>query len=145
MPLISLISPLILILLISSDAGNSRELTEVLGLFHLFRCRSSHLGIETLGEAWNFSWEIHIRCLDDGREGLKHKCRCDYRKYLDLETLVCTRGRDFPIARVAERLRCPRCGCREVSVMFSPPKTPQRAASAALNPRDAMYADDSDD
>ena len=36
-----------------------------------------------------------MRCLDDGREGLKHKRRCGYRKYLDLETLVCTRGREF--------------------------------------------------
>ena len=75
------------------------------------------MGVETLGEAWNLSWEIHVRCLDDGREGMKHKRACGYRKYLDLETLVCTRGRDFPIARIAERLRCPRCGCRQVSVM----------------------------
>ena len=52
------------------------------------------MGIETIGEAWNFSWEIHVRCPDDGREGLKHKRQCGYRKYLDLETLVCTRGRD---------------------------------------------------
>src|SRR5215204_3000337 len=80
------------------------------------------MGVETIGEAWNLSWQVHIRCLDDGREGLKHKRRCDYRTDLDLKTLVCTRGRDFPLARVAERLRCPRCDCRDVSVMFSPPK-----------------------
>ena len=24
---------------------------------------------------------------------------------------LCTRGRDFPLARIAERLRCPRCSC----------------------------------
>jgi hypothetical protein len=57
------------------------------------------MGVETLGEAWNLSWQIHVRCLHDGREGLKHKRACGYRKSLDLETLVCTRGRDFPIAR----------------------------------------------
>ena len=28
------------------------------------------------------------RCLDDGREGLKHKLRCDYRLTLDFQTLV---------------------------------------------------------
>jgi hypothetical protein len=89
------------------------------------------MGIETLGEAWNLSWEIHARCLDNGREGLKHKKPCVYRKTLDLETLVCTRGRDFPIAHVAVRLRCPRCGCREMSVMFSPPKNTQLNAAAA--------------
>ena len=67
--------------------------------------------------------EADIRCLDDGREGMKHRRPCGYRKYLDLETLVCTRGRDFPLARIAERLRCPRCGCRRVAVMFGPPSS----------------------
>ena len=89
------------------------------------------MAVETLGEAWNLSWQIHVRCLEDGRQGMKHRRSCDYRKYLDLETLVCTRGRDFPIARIAERLRCPRCGCRDMSVMFSPPKNPQIDAMAA--------------
>jgi hypothetical protein len=42
-------------------------------------------------------------------------------------------GRDFPIARIAYRLRCPRCGCRRGSVMFSPPSTygGMKAASGA--------------
>jgi hypothetical protein len=38
---------------------------------------------------------------------------------LDLETLVCTRGRDFPITRIAQRLRCPSCGCRETEAMVA--------------------------
>jgi hypothetical protein len=63
---------------------------------------------------------------------MKHRRACDYRKVLDLETLVCTRGRDFPIAQIAQRLRCPRCGCRNVSVLFGPPKTPQLNAVAAV-------------
>jgi len=104
------------------------------------------VGIETLGEAWNLSWQIYVRYLYDGREGMKHRRECGYRKYLDLETLVCTRGRDFPIARIAERLRCPRCGCRDISVMFSPPKTPQLRAAAAGLERDVRFAaDESDD
>jgi hypothetical protein len=78
------------------------------------------MGVETLGEAFNLSWRIHMRCLDDGREGLKHKRRCDFRAELDLETLVCTRGRAFPLAGLASRLRCPRCGCRQIAVMFDP-------------------------
>ena len=73
------------------------------------------MGIETLGEAWNLSWEIHVRCLDDGREGMKNKRACGYRKYLDLETLVCTRGRTFLlpelprgcVVRDAGVARCP--------------------------------------
>ena len=90
-------------------------------------------------KAWNFSWRIHVRCLDDGREGLKHKRECGYRKELDLETLVCTRGRGFPLARLAERLKCPRCGTFPMSVMFSAPSTPQRNVAAARNYRDALY------
>ena len=62
-----------------------------------------------------------MRCLHDGKEGLKHRRDCNFRRELDLETLVCTRGRAFPLGRLAERLRCPRCGCRRVSVMFGPP------------------------
>ena len=80
-----------------------------------------------------------MRCLYDGREGLKRKSECGYRKELDLETLVCTRGRAFPIARIGERLKCPRCGHFPMSVVFSPPSTPQRNAAAARNYRDALY------
>ena len=46
--------------------------------------------IEALGEAWNHGCEIFMRNLDNGLEGLNHKSRCAYRKYLDLETLLCT-------------------------------------------------------
>jgi hypothetical protein len=101
------------------------------------------MGIETVGEAWSLSWQVHMRCLHDGREGMKHKRACGYRKNLDLETLVCTRGRAFPLARIAERLRCPRCGCRRVSVMFGPPRTPvANAVAAAILPRDRLYRDE---
>lgn len=76
--------------------------------------------VESLGEAFSLSWKVRMRCLDDGREGLKHKRKCDYRAELDVMTLCATRGRDFPIARLADRLRCPRCGCRKIAVMFEP-------------------------
>ena len=87
-----------------------------------------------MGEAWSLSWRVNIRCLYDGREGLKHKRECGYRAELDMMTLVTTRGRDFPLARLAQRLRCPRCGCREVAVMFSPPKNYGVSAVAAARP-----------
>jgi hypothetical protein len=80
-----------------------------------------HMPVETLGEALDLSWSVHMRCLHDGKEGLKHRRDCNFRRELDLETLVCTRGRAFPLGRLAERLRCPRCGCRRVAVMFGPP------------------------
>lgn len=46
---------------------------------------------------------------------------CTHNAYLDLPTLLWTRGRDFPLAILGERLKCPGCGSREVSVFFIPP------------------------
>lgn len=84
------------------------------------------MSIQTLGEAYQRGWHLHMRCLDDGMRGLKHKRKCTFRAELDMQTLVCTRGRDFPLARLAERLRCPRCGYRHVAVMFDPPREAAR-------------------
>ena len=86
--------------------------------------------IETLGEAMDLGWRVHARCLHDGREGLKHKRECLWRLELDLQTLVATRGRAFPVARLAERLRCPRCGCRRIAVAFDPMPAGGRIAAA---------------
>jgi hypothetical protein len=47
--------------------------------------------------------------------------KCVYRKQLDLETLVCTRGPNFPLSRLESRLMCPACGSRKVTVVFEPP------------------------
>jgi hypothetical protein len=47
--------------------------------------------------------------------------RCVYRKQLDLETLVATRGPNFPLGRLEARLMCPACGNRRVTVVFEPP------------------------
>ena len=49
----------------------------------------------------------------EGQRGLKHGRACDFRTELDLQTLVCTRGRGFPLALLASRLKCPRCGCAQ--------------------------------
>jgi hypothetical protein len=40
-----------------------------------------------------------MRCLDDGREGMKRRRNCGFRRQLDFETLVRTRGRDLPLGR----------------------------------------------
>jgi len=41
------------------------------------------------------------------------------RKKLDMETLVWTSGRDFPLSRLESR--CPRCESRNVVVLYEPP------------------------
>ena len=79
------------------------------------------MAVETLGEAWNTGWRVTMRCAWGNRDGLKSIKQCMYRRELDLETLVCTRGRDFPLSRLETRLRCPRCGSRRVVVLFQPP------------------------
>jgi hypothetical protein len=41
-----------------------------------------------------------MRCANGYREGIRSMRRCVYRKQLDLETLVCTRGPNFPLGRL---------------------------------------------
>ena len=85
------------------------------------------MAVETLGEAMDFSWRVTVRCSWGPREGMKRVRECVYGGELDLQTLVWTRGRDFPLARLESRLKCPRCGSRRVRLAFGVPATPQRA------------------
>jgi hypothetical protein len=62
-----------------------------------------------------------MRCIKGYREGTKSMRRCVYRKQLGLETLVSTRGPNFPLSRLESRLMCPSCGNRRVTVVFEPP------------------------
>ena len=68
-----------------------------------------------------------MRCSGGYREGTKSMRRCVYRKRLDLDTLVCTRGPNFPLSRLESRLMCPACGSREVTVVSEPPSNRQVA------------------
>lgn len=82
--------------------------------------------VETIGEALDHGWSLMARCAWGKHEGLKTKPPCTWRHELEMVTLVATRGRDFPLARVAERLRCPRCGSRRLLVSFMPNAEPPR-------------------
>jgi hypothetical protein len=77
--------------------------------------------VETLGVARSLGWKVHMRRANGYREGTRSMRRCVYRKQLDLETLVCTRGPNFPISRLESRLMCPSCGNRSVTVVCEPP------------------------
>ena len=85
--------------------------------------------IETLGDALNHSVTATMACAYGTRDGMKSIAVCKYRKDLDMETLVFTRGRDFPMARLGERLRCPRCGSRRVRLMWNFPSTPSEKSA----------------
>ena len=52
---------------------------------------------------------------------MKRKRECICSAELDMETLVWTRGRAFPLAWLQERLRCPQCGSRRVTLASAAP------------------------
>jgi hypothetical protein len=79
------------------------------------------MAVETLGEAFSFGWRVTVRCAWGPRDGMKSVRECVYGGELDLQTLVWTRGNDFPLARLDSRLKCPRCGSRRVRLAFTIP------------------------
>ncbi len=90
------------------------------------------MAVETLGEAFAYGWRITARCAwGKQREGLQSKKECVYRAELDLETLVWTRGRAFPLSALASRLRCPHCGSRQVTLIYSLPTNANVASGRA--------------
>jgi hypothetical protein len=82
--------------------------------------------VSTLGQAHDHGWQLKARCAFGTRDGMKSIRECVHSYALDLPTLVWTRGRDFPIAMLASRLRCPQCGSRRVTVFFVPPPNRDR-------------------
>jgi hypothetical protein len=87
--------------------------------------------VETIGEAFSLGWQLKARCAFGNREGMKSVRQCTWSYDLDMLTLVATRGRDFPLAMLASRLRCPRCGSRRMAVVFMPPSEGDKRRGAA--------------
>jgi len=86
------------------------------------------MAVETIGQARDQGWRVRVRCSWTPPHRMEGRGReCGYDAELDLPTLVWTRGRAFPLGRLESRLRCPRCGSREVTVLFIPPTTKQIA------------------
>jgi hypothetical protein len=83
------------------------------------------MAIETIGEAYSLGWHVTVRCNYERGDGPRYQSKreCNYRKELDMDTLVWTRGRGFPLSRLESRLRCPRCGSRNVVVLYQPPRS----------------------
>jgi hypothetical protein len=85
--------------------------------------------IETLGDALAARWRAYARCADGVIGYTRSTAKCHHRAELDLETLVWTRGRNMPLAGLNARMMCPRCGSRNVHVMFEPPAHTSRVQS----------------
>ena len=77
--------------------------------------------LETLWDAWVQSVRIEMRCAGGKGDGMKKHRECAYSANLDVSTLLCTRGPNFPIAGLRERLMCPMCHSRRVRVLISLP------------------------
>ncbi|TBG52612.1 hypothetical protein ELG74_36575 (plasmid) [Rhizobium leguminosarum] len=85
--------------------------------------------IETIGEAWNAGWKFSATCRHGTMDTGMSSRKCDWKYDLDTMTLLATRGRDFPIMRLSERLRCPRCGSRDIRVLFVLPGSTNRKSA----------------
>jgi hypothetical protein len=107
------------------------------------------MAVETIGEAFSLGWHVIARCARGREDGPSSKSsrECTYRRVLDMETLVCTRGRAFPLSRLESRLRCPRCGNRRMVVMFEAParamsiKTPKLDVLPSLSRHSASVVE----
>lgn len=77
--------------------------------------------VATLGEAHDHGWKLRAKCAHGKGDGMKRIRECVNSMDLDLPTLLWTRGRDFPLALLSERLKCPSCGSYKVVVYFLPP------------------------
>ena len=87
--------------------------------------------ISPLGEVHDLGWRLRVDCRFGKREGMKSIRACTAYSDIDVPTLIWTRGRDFPIARLETRMKCPRCGSRRVLVAFEPPPSEQRQRARA--------------
>src|SRR5438132_6344378 len=96
------------------------------------------MAAETIGEALSYGWRVTARCAAGKQDGMHRHKECVYRAELDMETLVWTRGRAFPLAWLQTRLRCPLCGSREVVLLVLTPKQGNGVAGRqkAVGPRD---------
>ena len=89
------------------------------------------MAIETLGDALDRGWTLRLHCREGKGAGMRKHRACVASLEADLETLVWTRGRSFPITRLDSHLKCPRCGSRRVSITLVVPNEPASAAVPA--------------
>ena len=82
------------------------------------------MAIETLGEACSQGWRVTVRCAYGRSEGPRSQSsrEFNYRKELDMETLVWTRDVLFRYRGWNAACVCPRCGSRYVVVLYEPPR-----------------------
>jgi hypothetical protein len=88
------------------------------------------MAIETVRDVWMAGGKIHFRCTWGRRAGLKTVRECGFRYEIDLMTFMITRGRACLIADLGQKVRCPMCGSKSVSIGITLPGT---AGEGAMN------------
>jgi len=63
--------------------------------------------IATIGDAYDRGWKLRIYCRFGNRDGVKSIRECKAHVEIDLATLVWTRGREFPVARLDTHMKVP--------------------------------------
>ena len=87
------------------------------------------MDFESLGDVWQARARLYVRCAKPRRDGLKSVRSCGEQIELDIRTMLWTRGRAFPISTLSSRMRCPKCGSREVTVRLTLPGSVLAAAA----------------
>lgn len=84
------------------------------------------MAIETLGQAWQMGWRIHVVCASGKGDGLKRVRACAFSAELSMDTMLMAKGPSFPIANLGSRLWCPSCHQTRMRVMFTPTGEPEK-------------------
>jgi len=63
------------------------------------------MDIESLGDVWQAGARLYVRCAKPHRDGLKSVRACGNRHEVDVQTLVWTRGKTFPISMLSSRMK----------------------------------------
>lgn len=85
------------------------------------------MSVETVRDAMIAGWTAKARCQGKRREKIRDTRDCALIADLDMVTLGLTKGPNFPLSLLSSRLMCPRCGGRNVVVMFDVPRQRQSA------------------
>jgi hypothetical protein len=59
----------------------------------------ANMGVQTIGEAYQAGWRIHVRCAWGRREAMKSVRGCLGKSELDLDTLIWMGSRHLPLVR----------------------------------------------
>lgn len=78
--------------------------------------------VETIGEAFSLGWRVTVAARTVGKTARIQSRAVNARtaRSWTWRRWVCTRGREFPLSRLESRLRCPRCGGRNLVVLYAP-------------------------